>query len=87
MDKNLPASAGDMGSISGSGKISRAGEQLIPSTRGLEHPGACATQEKPSQGEAHALQQRAAPVCTPEESPSVAMKTQHSKKKKLLLNT
>ena len=59
MDKNLPANAGDVGLIPGFGKISRAGEQLSLSTCGLEHPGACATQEKPSQ-EARAPQQRVA---------------------------
>ena len=63
-NKNLPAKAGDMGSIPGLGR-SHIPEQLSPgATTAKDHaPGDCDQQpEKPPQGEAQAPQPRGAPT-------------------------
>ena len=78
--KNLPANAGDIGSIPGLERF-----RMPQATKPVHHsywshaPIACTLQqEKPPQWEAHAMQQRVAPLTTIRVSPHAATKTQHS---------
>ena len=80
VDKNLPASAGDSGSIPSLGRFHMPQSNLASHNCWAHAPRACAPQqEKPSQGEAHALQLESSPhspqlekACKQQQRPSTA---------------
>ena len=79
---NLPANAGDMGSIPGPGRLHmlRSKQACVPQLLSLCSRAGTAQQEKPPQWEAHSLQLESSSCSLQLEKAHAATKTEHKSK-------